>query len=87
MVPMAMIGFFIFAAPHLSYPFYAHVARPFGPGPLTDQHLGGILMWSTSMVLGAAWLVVAGNGWLAAEERRTRRRDAVPGVLAQGTNP
>ena len=87
MVPMAMIGFAIFAAPHLSYPFYAHVARPFGPGPLADQHLGGILMWSTSMVLSAAWLVVAGNGWLAAEERRTRRSDAVPGVLAQRTNP
>jgi cytochrome c oxidase assembly factor CtaG len=85
MVPMAMIGFFIFAAPHLSYPFYAHVARPFGPAPLADQHLGGILMWSTSMVLSAAWLVVAGNNWLVAEERRTRRTDTVPAGL-QGTS-
>jgi len=86
MVPMAMIGFAIFAAPHLSYPFYAHVTRPFGPAPVADQHLGGILMWSTSMVLSAAWLVVAGNAWLSAEERRTRRADAVPAALAQGTN-
>jgi len=77
MVPMAMVGFFIFAAPRLSYPFYAHVDRPFGPGPLADQHLGGILMWSSSMVLSAAWLVVAGNRWLSADERRTRRSDPV----------
>ncbi|MGI8522607.1 MAG: cytochrome c oxidase assembly protein, partial [Nocardioides sp.] len=27
MVPMAIIGFFIFAMPHLAYPYYAHVAR------------------------------------------------------------
>nr|WP_246298459.1 cytochrome c oxidase assembly protein [Nocardioides panaciterrulae] len=87
MVPMAMTGFFIFAAPHLSYPFYAHVARPFGPGPLADQHLGGILMWSTSMVLSAAWLVVAGNGWLAAEDRRTRRADTGHAALARGMSP
>ena len=32
MVPMAMLGFFIFAVPHLAYPYYAHVERPFGPG-------------------------------------------------------
>ncbi len=86
MVPMAMIGFFIFAAPHLSYPFYAHVERPFGPAPLADQHLGGILMWSTSMVLSTAWLVVAGNDWLLAEERRTRRTASTQPGLAQGTS-
>ncbi|MFZ2013340.1 MAG: cytochrome c oxidase assembly protein [Nocardioides sp.] len=78
MVPMSMLGFFIFAVPHLAYPYYAHVDRPFGPGALTDQHLAGILMWSTSMVLGVAWLVVAGYHWLEDEERRTRRSERVP---------
>jgi putative copper resistance protein D len=73
MVPMAMLGFAIFAVPHLAYPFYAHTARPFGPGALADQHLAGILMWSTSMALGVVWLVVAGYHWLEAEERRTHR--------------
>jgi putative copper resistance protein D len=81
MVPMAMLGFFIFAVPHLAYPYYAHVERPFGPGGLTDQHLAGILMWSTSMVLGVAWLVVAGYHWLEDEERRTRRSERVPSRL------
>jgi len=80
MVPMAMLGFAIFSLPHVDYPFYAHVTRPFGPGALADQHLAGILMWSTSMTLGVVWLVVAGYHWLEDEERRTRRveRAAVP---------
>jgi cytochrome c oxidase assembly factor CtaG len=86
MVPMAMVGFFIFAAPDLSYGFYGHVARPFGPGPLQDQHLAGILMWSTSMVLSVAWLVVAGCNWLDAEERRTRRTERDPSHAVPGTS-
>lgn len=75
MVPMAMVGFAIFAIPHVAYPFYSHVARPFGPGALADQHLAGILMWSTSMVIGVAWLTVAAYHWLKDEEQRTRRQE------------
>ena len=87
MVPMAMLGFFIFAAPHLAYPFYAHVSRPFGPDPLTDQKLAGILMWSTSMVLMVAWLVVAAAGWFKAEELRTRRSERSGAGLTPGLQP
>jgi putative copper resistance protein D len=76
MVPMAFLGFFIFALPKLAYPFYAHTDRPFPPGPLADQRTAGILMWSGSMVIGVAWLVLAGRNWLLAEERRTARDDA-----------
>jgi putative copper resistance protein D len=82
MVPMAMLGFAIFAAPHLAYPYYAHVGRPFGPDHLADQHLAGILMWSASMALGVVWLVVAGYHWLEDEERRTRRQERATGRLA-----
>ncbi|MFY9914406.1 MAG: cytochrome c oxidase assembly protein [Nocardioidaceae bacterium] len=85
MVPMAMIGFFIYAAPRPTYPFYVHVDRPFGPGPLADQHLAGVLMWSTSMGLSTAWLVVAANAWLRAEERTTRRSERTHKGLAKGT--
>ena len=85
MVPMAMLGFAIFALPHVAYPFYDHVARPFGPAALADQHLAGILMWSTSMALGVAWLVAAGAQWLVDEERRTRREErAVRGLAPEG---
>ncbi|MGZ4477371.1 MAG: cytochrome c oxidase assembly protein [Nocardioidaceae bacterium] len=78
MVPMAFLGFFVYAAPRLAYPFYAHVDRPFGPGPLADQRLAGALMWSSSMLLGVVWVVVAGLNWLRAEERRGRRVDLAP---------
>ncbi len=87
MLPMAMLGFFLFAAPHLAYPFYAHVSRPFGPDPLADQKLAGILMWSTSMVLGVAWLVVAASNWFRAEELRTRRTEKASADLASGLQP
>jgi cytochrome c oxidase assembly factor CtaG len=86
MIPMAMLGFFIFATPRLAYPFYAHVSRPFGPAALADQHLAGVLMWSTSMVLSVAWLVVAGSNWLQAEERRTSRADGSSPLLPRGTS-
>lgn len=75
MIPMALTGFFIYAAPQPAYPFYAHVARPFGPGALVDQQLAGALMWSSSMVLSALWLCLAGARFLRAEEARGHRLD------------
>jgi cytochrome c oxidase assembly factor CtaG len=84
MVPMAMLGFAIFALPHLAYPYYAHVDRPFGPAAVADQHLAGILMWSTSMILGVVWLVVAAYQWLEDEERRTRRQEREESHVAPG---
>jgi len=75
MVPEAFTGFFIYASPYLMYPFYATVDRPFGPGPLADQQLGGALMWSGSMLLDTAWIALAARDWLRADARRTRRQD------------
>jgi putative membrane protein len=76
MLPMAFLGFFIFALPHVAYPFYAHTDLPFPPAPLADQRAAGIVMWSGSMVIGVAWLVLAARNWLVDEERRTAREDA-----------
>lgn len=75
MVPASFAGFFIYVAPQVAYPFYARVARPFGPGALADQHLAGALMWSSSMVLSVAWLCLAGAFWLREDAVRTRRID------------
>jgi cytochrome c oxidase assembly factor CtaG len=87
MVPMAFVGFFVYAAPHLAYPFYAHVVRPFGPAPLADQRLAGALMWSASMGLSVGWVCLAGLNWLRAEERRSQRLDraALSGRTTQAT--
>jgi hypothetical protein len=43
-------------------------------------------MWSTSMVLSVAWLVVGASNWLRAEERRTRREEKAPTRMVLGTN-
>lgn len=84
MVPEAMTGFFLFASRHVLYPYYATVARPFGPGALPDQQLGGSIMWGGSMVIDALWMTLAVVWWLRAESAKTERaearaaRDAVP---------
>jgi putative copper resistance protein D len=88
MIPMAMIGFFIYVAPQLGYPFYAHVSRPFGPAPFEDQQLSGAVMWSSTMAFGALWLCVAGLRWLHAEERRSHSVDrAIARSLTGGRKP
>lgn len=76
MMPEALTGFFIYAQGHVLYPWYAAVARPWGPSPLTDQQIGGSLMWAGGMLLDTGWLIAAVAAWLNAEQARTRRIDA-----------
>ena len=87
MFPMAFLGFFIYATPHVDYPFYAHVERPFGPNPLQDQRLAGALMWSSAMGLSVLWMVLGGLRWLRADERRTRRLESKKMSVAGTTTP
>lgn len=84
MVPEAITGFFIYASPFVMYPYYASVARPFGPSPLVDQQLGGALMWSGGMLLDTAWVALAARDWLRADAVRTRRSDAAVAREAAG---
>jgi putative copper resistance protein D len=76
MVPEALTGFFIYATSHLLYPFYATVTRPFGPNPLTDQQIGGSLMWGAGMLIDTGWIILAVVALLHADQARTRRLDA-----------
>ncbi|MDQ2758152.1 MAG: cytochrome c oxidase assembly protein [Actinomycetota bacterium] len=75
MGPESMTGFFLYTAPGVLYPAYAQSDRPFGPGPLADQQLGGALMWCGGMVVGAVWISVAVAAWLSAESRAAHRID------------
>ena len=75
MVPETMTGFFLYTAPRVLYPAYATVDRPFGPGPLADQQLGGALMWCSGMVVDAVWIAVAVQAWLRSEASAGRRSD------------
>ena len=75
MVPETMTGFFIYASTTIRYPHYENVVRPFGGDALSDQRLGGSLMWALSMVIDSIWLAVAVSDWFKNEERRSVRID------------
>ena len=75
MFPETMTGFFIYASGYVMYPFYADVDRPFGPGPIPDQQLGGALMWGGSMLIDSILVVIAVNAWLRDESRVAARID------------
>ena len=75
MFPETMSGFFIYASRYVMFPFYAHVSRPFGPGPIVDQQLGGALMWAGSMIIDSVWVGIAVLEWLRSEKRVAQRID------------
>jgi cytochrome c oxidase assembly factor CtaG len=92
MLPETMTGFFLYASNYDLYPFYAKVARPFGPGPIVDQQIGGALMWAGGMIIDAGWLALATAAWFRSESVKARRVDgeiarqiaAAQGVTGQG---
>jgi cytochrome c oxidase assembly factor CtaG len=75
MFPETLTGFFLYASTHVMYPYYAQVERPFGPGPLVDQRLGGALMWGGSMILDSLWVSLAVLAWLRSEARLAAQVD------------
>lgn len=75
MLPETMTGFFIYASRYLMYPFYGHVVRPFGPGPVADQQFGGALMWGGSMLIDSVWVAIAVADWLRSESLAAKRID------------
>jgi cytochrome c oxidase assembly factor CtaG len=78
MVPETMVGFAIYMAQGVLYPHYAAIDdRPWGPSTaLSDQRLGGALMWSSAMLFDAIWISLGVWAWMRAEEHKARRIDA-----------
>jgi putative membrane protein len=72
----SFLGIALMSAPLALYPHYQTNARDWGPSPIVDQSVGGMLMWVGGDVvfLLAMGLVVA--AWVRAEDRRTARDDA-----------
>ncbi|MEO8625303.1 MAG: cytochrome c oxidase assembly protein [Candidatus Limnocylindrales bacterium] len=72
----AAVGLAIYFAPTVLYPHYATLERTWGPNPLVDQELGGLLMWGVGdlVMLGAIALLV--SQWMRADVRRSRMLDA-----------
>ena len=72
----SFLGVALMSATEVLYPHYLTTLREWGPSALTDQNMGGILMWvmGDMVFLVAMGLVVA--AWVRYEDRRTAREDA-----------
>lgn len=67
----AVLGLILSTSARPLYPYYVHAAREIGISALGDQHLGGVIMWVTGMVVGVLVSVPVLLSWLAEDERRT----------------
>jgi putative copper resistance protein D len=76
MIPEAIVGAVIYFAPVVLYSAFLRANRPFGPDPMTDQHLAGGLMWALVMVVEAFWMMWIATEFFKNEEKRTHRVDA-----------
>jgi putative copper resistance protein D len=84
----SFLGIALMSAPTSLYPHYLTNSRTWGPSPIVDQSIGGMLMWvgGDIVFLVAMGLVVA--AWVRAEDRRTARDDAREDArLAGGQRP
>jgi cytochrome c oxidase assembly factor CtaG len=76
MPQMAFLGLAIYSSDRVLYPHYLVTAPPLGTSALADQHLAGVLMWTTSMVLLLPALGYVLFDWMKKDEREAARIDA-----------
>lgn len=72
----AAVGLAIYFAPAVLYPHYATLVRTWGPDALTDQQIGGVLMWGVGDLLLLAAIPLVVVAWMRADVRRSARFDA-----------
>lgn len=72
----SFLGVALLQASSVLYPHYATNARPWGPTPLEDQQLGGVIMWVVGDLAFLAAMALVVWLWVRHEERRTVRLDA-----------
>jgi putative copper resistance protein D len=72
----SFLGVALLSASTVLYPHYVTNLRAWGPTPLDDQALGGVIMWvfgDVAFLIGMMLIVVL---WMRHEDRRTARLDA-----------
>jgi putative membrane protein len=72
----SFLGVALLSASTVLYPHYLTNARSWGPTPLADQQLGGMLMWVVGDLAFLAGMAIVALAWMRHEERRTARIDA-----------
>ncbi len=71
----SFLGVALLSAPTVLYPHYVTNVRNWGPTPLEDQQIGGMLMWVVGDLGFLAGMVVVVVLWMRHEDRRTERLD------------
>jgi cytochrome c oxidase assembly factor CtaG len=72
----AAVGLAIYFAPTVLYPHYATIERAWGPDALTDQQIGGVVMWGAGDLLLLVAIPAVIAAWMRADVRRSARFDA-----------
>ena len=69
------LGVALLSAPTVLYPHYVTNGRTWGPSPLEDQALGGVIMWTVGDLFFLAGMLAVMVLWMRHEDRRTERLD------------
>lgn len=83
----SFLGIALMSAPTSLYPHYVSNLRDWGPTPIVDQSVGGMLMWvggDVVFLLAMGFVVAA---WVRHEDRRTARADARDDARLAGIPP
>jgi putative membrane protein len=66
-LPMTAVAAMITGAETVLYPFYEAAPRLFGLSPLTDQRLGGVMMWVPAALVPLVAFTIVFFRWAASE--------------------
>jgi putative membrane protein len=72
----AAVGLAIYFSPVVLYHHYASLQRTWGPDALTDQQIGGVVMWGVGDLILLAVVPLVVVAWMRADARRSQRVDA-----------
>ncbi len=71
----AFVGNAIYSSTSVIYSHYETIGRTWGPSPLGDQEMAGVLMWVVGDLLFLGALCFVAYGWMKHEEFSTKRND------------
>ena len=72
----AAVGLAIYFSPAVLYAHYASLDLGWGPTPLVDQQVAGLIMWGAGDLILLAGVAGVVGAWMQADARRARRADA-----------
>ncbi|HKG91820.1 MAG TPA: cytochrome c oxidase assembly protein, partial [Gemmatimonadaceae bacterium] len=87
-IPMSIVSIYIAMADQVLYPAYASAPRIWGISPLTDQHIGGLIMWVPGGLFFYGVMTVVFFKWAQRQEDGTAAAQVdwrpAPGTAGRG---